>query len=115
MTTKLHHIHAAAAATRVEFEEGSISLTWRGEGSGSLALKRDMARRLAVCWNVLEGVPTEALEGGMLTELCLAVAAGDMPRAQRALSVVDRAVELTADGKPHACTACSKREQLEQP
>jgi hypothetical protein len=36
------------------------SMIWRGDG-GTLELKGDMTRRLAVCWNVLEGIPTDAL------------------------------------------------------
>lgn len=102
---KLHHIHAAPQATRVEFDHHPVHITWRGDG-GTLPLKREMARRLAVCWNVLEGIPTEALESGMLREVFDAIAAGDLDRAQRAAAKVDAAIDLTEDGKQHACEDC---------
>lgn len=106
---KLHHIHAAPVATRVQFEHKGIDVTWRGDG-GSLPLKREMARRLAVCWNVLEGMPTDALERGLLLEVFQAIDAGDLDRARRAVADVDRACDLTADGHAHDCKACRARE-----
>jgi hypothetical protein len=101
---KLHHIHAAPRASRVEFDDLD-RMAWRGEGGG-LPIKREVARRLAVCWNVLEGIPTEALESGSLREMFEALAAGDLDRARRAAPQVEDAVELTEDGYPHACKAC---------
>jgi hypothetical protein len=98
---RLHHIHASPQATRVEFDQ-PVEIIWRGDG-GSLPRKRDMARRLAVCWNVLEGIPTEALESGMLREVFEAIDAGDIRRARRAAAVVDASIELTADGRAHRC------------
>lgn len=66
---KLHRIHAAVAATRVEFDTNGLSMTWRGEGKGGLALKAEIARRLAICWNVCEGMPIEALEAGLIRDV----------------------------------------------
>jgi len=103
----LHHVHASPQASRVEFAQ-PVEITWRGDG-GSLPCKRDMARRLAVCWNVLEGIPTEALESGMLREVFEAIDAGDIKRAQRAAAVVDASIELTADGKVHCCKSSKCR------
>lgn len=105
---KLHHIHAAPVASRVQFEHRGLEVTWRGDG-GTLPLKREMARRLAVCWNVLEGIPTEALERGLLLEAFTAIAAGDLARAQRAAAEIDKAVELTEHGDAHDCDACRRR------
>lgn len=106
----LHHVHAAPQATRVEFDQ-PVAVTWRGDG-GSIPLKRDMARRLAVCWNVLEGIPTGALEGGALREVFDALEAGDLARAQRAAQLVQASVELTADGRQHACDSCRDQAEL---
>lgn len=100
--SKLHHIHAAAAASRVELDD----LTWRGEG-GSLPRKREVARRLAVCWNVCEGIPTAELERGLLRLVFEAIRAGDFAFAQQLVRSVDVMVELV-HGKPHACKACSE-------
>lgn len=102
---KLHHVHVSPQATRLQFDQPR-QMTWRADGAAPLPLKRDVARRLAVCWNVLEGIPTEALESGVLLEICEAIDAGDMERAKRALAQLDAASEDTADGKPHACEAC---------
>jgi hypothetical protein len=103
---RLHHLHAAAQATRVEFHGIRPAMIWRADGNASLEIKGRTARRLAVCWNVLEGIPTEALETGMLLEVFEAIAAGDLERAQRAAAQVEAAVELTDNGKPHACESC---------
>jgi hypothetical protein len=98
---RLHHLHASPQASRVEFKQ-PVSITWRGDG-GTLPRKRDMARRLAVCWNVLEGIPTEALESGMLLEVFEAIDAGDIERARRAVAVVDAVIERATDGCAHSC------------
>lgn len=103
---KLHHLHAAPQASRVEFHGSRPAMIWRADGNASLKLKAETARRLAVCWNVLEGIPTEALESGMLLEVFGAIAAGDLERAQRAAAKIESAIELTDDGKPHACESC---------
>lgn len=102
---KLHHVHAAPQASRVEFDQPAPT-TWRGEGSASLPMKREIARRLAVCWNVLEGIPTEALESGLLRDVFDAIDAGDIERARLVAARLDKAIELTETGKPHACKAC---------
>jgi len=38
---------------------------WRGEG-GTQETKRELAYRLALCWNLAEGWPTEDFEKGIL-------------------------------------------------
>lgn len=104
---KLHHIHAAAQASRLEFE-ALDRMTWRAEGRAPLALKAEVAYRAAVCWNVLEGIPTAALMDGVLLEIFEALDAGDLERARRAAGRLDAAADLTDDGMPHACEACRR-------
>lgn len=59
---ELHRIHAANEHnSRVDFKE----VTCRATG-GDMALKKAMARRLAVCWNTLTGYPTQAIEAGCI-------------------------------------------------
>ncbi len=118
---RLHRMHAAPASGR-----GGCSLDigptrWRGEG-GDQETKRELAYRLAVCWNVAEGWPTEALERGILQavedalvqllelidersqhvpdDICTV---GD--RLSRLLDERDVHYDLT-DGRPHDCPAC---------
>ncbi len=55
---ELHRIDAVVQASRVELDD--VDMVWRGEG-GSLELKRQAAYRIALCWNVLEGIPATAL------------------------------------------------------
>jgi hypothetical protein len=84
--------------------------TWRMDGRAPLELKAAIARRLAVCWNVCEGFPTDQLELGILKELCDAVAAGDIAKAQEALARMDRGTDTT-DGRLHDCKPCLAREE----
>ena len=99
---KLHRLHAAPQATRVQFD--TLGITWRGEG-GSVALKTEMARRLAVCWNVLVGAPTDALEEDAMGRLFNAVAAGDLATARDLVRQMDAALDWT-DGRLHDCVQC---------
>lgn len=99
---KLHRLHAAPQATRVQFD--TMGITWRGEG-GSVADKTAMARRLAVAWNVCEGFPTPALERGLLLELVNAVAAGNLEAAQAAVAEMDRSLDMTG-GRLNDCVQC---------
>jgi hypothetical protein len=104
---KLHRIHASAQSTRFQIDE--LHTTWRGEGGKlSLATKIDIAHRMAVCWNVAEGIPTEVLEGGILRELTQAVLDGDLARAQAALSKLHAGTDTT-HGRLHDCPSCLKR------
>jgi hypothetical protein len=109
---KLHHTHAAAQASRVELHD--LNQVWRGEG-GNLPVKRDVAHRLATCWNVLEGIPTEALLDGALRDLFAAVDAGDLAGAQAIVARFDARIERTADGSAHDCAGCRMREQEDDP
>jgi hypothetical protein len=106
---KLHRFHMVDQSSRLQFDHPTLGMTWRADGRYSLDLKNKIAHRLAVCWNVLEGIPTEALMKGMLLELCKAIDAGDMQRAKAVLATMDRAVDNT-DGRPHDCVGCLKRE-----
>lgn len=106
---RLHRFHMRDQATRLEFEHTRHAMAWRADGRFPLALKGAIAHRLAVCWNVLEGMPTALLEQGLLLELCQAVDAGDIDRAKAALAKMDRASDNT-DGRPHDCPGCLKRE-----
>jgi hypothetical protein len=60
-----HRVHAAPASGRGGCSLDIGPVRWRGEG-GDQETKRELAYRLAVCWNVAEGWPTEALEAGVL-------------------------------------------------
>jgi len=64
----LHAVHAAhdvqGKGWRVDIE----GATWRVESSQSTAISKAMALRLAVCWNVLEGIPTQALLDGCVRD-----------------------------------------------
>ena len=107
MSVRLHHVHASPQASRVEFEHPA-PMTWRADGNAKLALKHNVARRLAVCWNVLEGIPTAALEGGILSEVFAAIDSGDIERARRAVSAIDAELDVTADGALHDCESCKR-------
>jgi hypothetical protein len=94
---------------------------WRGEG-GDQETKRELAYRMAVCWNVAEGWPTEALEKGVLRSVedglvellgLLDVRSEDVPdevrmlgnRLLRLLEDRDTHYDLS-DGRPHDCAGC---------
>lgn len=109
---KLHRFHCAPQATRVHVALPEHEMTWRADGRAPLDLKRDVAHRLAVCWNVLEGVPTEVLLQGHLLEMCMAIDAGDLERAKAALAKLDRGSDWS-DGRPHDCPGCLEREASE--
>jgi hypothetical protein len=58
-------VHAAPASGRGGCSLDIPPVRWRGEG-GSQEGKRELAYRLALCWNLAEGWPTDALEEGIL-------------------------------------------------
>ena len=110
----------AAARTR-SAEPGPPSQRWRGEG-GDQETKRELAYRLALCWNLAEGWPTKALEKGVLRSVedtlaqlleLLEVRSEEVPddvrtlgnRLARLLEERDTHFDLT-DGRPHDCAAC---------
>ena len=64
--SRQHRTHAAQATGKGgnSFDIGPTR--WRGEG-GDADEKREMAHRLVVCWNVMEGVPTEAILAGAVS------------------------------------------------
>jgi hypothetical protein len=114
-------VHAAPASGRggCSFDIGPVR--WRGEG-GSQEDKRDLAYRLALCWNLAEGWPTEALEQGTLQSVddalvqllnVLRERSQEMPgevrtlgeRLSLLLEVRDTHHDLT-EGRPHDCAAC---------
>ena len=94
---------------------------WRGEG-GTQEAKRELAYRLALCWNLAEGWPTEALEKGILRSVedtlvqlldLLDRRSAEVPADIRTLAdrlsclleERDTHYDLT-DGRPHDCAAC---------
>jgi hypothetical protein len=119
-----HRVHAAPASGR-----GGCSLDigptrWRGEG-GDQETKRELAYRLAVCWNVAEGWPTDALEAGVLRSVedalvqlldLIGERSQEVPddmrtlaaRLSRLLEGRDAYYDLT-EGRPHDCPACLAR------
>ena len=94
---------------------------WRSEGVTE-ETKRQFSYRLALCWNLAEGWPTEALERGVLRSVedalvellgLLEVRSEDIPddvrtlgdRLSRLLEERDTRFDLT-NGRPHDCAAC---------
>jgi hypothetical protein len=109
---KLHRVHAGAQASRLQFGD-PINLHWRGEGSRvSLGTKAAIAHRLAVCWNVCEGIPIAELESGHWRELTDAVFAGDLKTAQAVLAKMDSGTD-TSDGRLHDCKQCMTKIEAE--
>ena len=116
-----HRVHAAPASGRGGCSLDIGPVRWRGEG-GDQETKRELAYRMAVCWNVAEGWPTEALEAGILRSVedglvelleVLKVRSEEVPedvrvlgeRLSRLLEERDAHYDLT-DGRPHDCAAC---------
>ena len=94
---------------------------WRGEG-GDQETTRELAYRLALCWNLAEGWPTEALEKGILRSVedtlvqllaLLELRSEEVPEEVRSLANSlscllekrDGDFDLT-DGRPHDCPGC---------
>jgi hypothetical protein len=116
-----HRVHAAPASGRGGCSLDIGPVRWRGEG-GDQETKRELAYRMAVCWNVAEGWPTDALEKGILRSVedrlaeLLALLDGrsaEVPddvralgeRLSRLLEERDAHYDVT-DGRPHDCATC---------
>lgn len=114
----LHRIHAGVASGKGGNSVDIGASRWRGEAGGDD--KREVARRIAVTWNVCEGWPTEALEAGCLREVDEAARAllkelgglrdparvsAAATRLREAFAVRDPQQDMT-DGRPHDCTGC---------
>jgi len=122
-----HRVHAAPASGRGGCSLDIGAIRWRGEG-GDQETKREVAYRLALCWNLAEGWPTEALEKGILRSVqdtlvglleLLEVRSEHVPDDIRALG--DRLSLLLeerdthydfTDGRPHDCAACLAKSVL---
>jgi hypothetical protein len=114
---KLHRTHAAPSKGH-SLDIGPTR--WRPADGGSRDEKAAQARRLAVCWNVCEGWPTEALEEGVLSmsegcirELLTAIEAlpGEtvvhaIANALRYLREKQEAALDTTGGRMHDCPSC---------
>ena len=116
-----HRVHAAPASGRGGCSLDIGAIRWRGEG-GDQETKREVAYRLALCWNLAEGWPTEALEKGILRSVedtlvqlldLLDRRSAEVPADVRTLA--DRLSCLLekrdtdydlSDGRPHDCAAC---------
>ncbi len=126
-STRWHRVHAAPASGRGGCSLDTGPVRWRGEG-GDQETKRELAYRLALCWNLAEGWPTEALEKGILRSVeetlvgllaLLEVRSEDIPndvrmlgeQVSRLLEERDANYDLT-DGRPHDCAACLARPAL---
>jgi len=116
-----HRVHAAPALGRGGCSLDTGPVRWRGEG-GDQEAKRELAYRLALCWNLAEGWPTEALEKGILRAVEDALVqlldlldrrSAEVPADIRTLAdrlsclleERDTHYDLT-DGHPHDCAAC---------
>ncbi|NNE17800.1 MAG: hypothetical protein HKN10_04905 [Myxococcales bacterium] len=116
-----HRVHAAPATGRggCSLDIGPVRL--RGDG-GDQETKRELAYRLAVCWNVAEGWPTKALEAGVLRSVGDALVQLLELLDQRSQEVSDDIHALgnrlsllleernthydLTDGRPHDCATC---------
>ena len=120
-------IEPQVAARARSAEPGPPSQRWRGEG-GTQETKRELAYRLALCWNLAEGWPTEALEKGILQSVedalvelieLLEARSEEVPndirtlgkRLSRLLEERDANYDLT-DGRPHDCATCLAKPAL---
>jgi hypothetical protein len=122
-----HRVHAVTASGRGGCSLDIGPVRWRGEG-GDQEAKRELAYRLAVCWNLAEGWPTEALETGVLLSVedglvkllqLLRARSEDVPddvralgrRLSRLLEERDTHYDLT-DDRPHDCPGCLAKPAL---
>jgi hypothetical protein len=121
---RLHRIHASQAVGVGGNSFTIEPIRWRGEGDGSV--KREMARRIVLCWNVCEGWPTDALEAGCLRDYDAAAMnlisvverypTDDLPanlvnavgHLRIALRNRDMQQDLT-NGRPHDCESCMEK------
>ena len=119
-----HRVHAAPASGRGGCSLDIGPIRWRGEG-GDHETKREVAYRLALCWNLAEGWSTEALEKGILRSVedtlvelldLLDRRSAEVPADVRTLAdrlsclleKRDMHYDLT-DGRPHDCAACLEK------
>jgi hypothetical protein len=65
---ELHRHHAGHDAKSKGWRVDAGGLSWRPDGKASTELKRATALRLAVCWNICEGIPTDALLAGVVRD-----------------------------------------------
>ena len=115
---RLHRVHATPTSGN------SLDLAgarWRPTGSATMEQNQKVAYRMALCWNVLEGIPNAALDAGVLRELH--EVSWQLVDAHRARSPVeallgrlaelmgtfDRQIDLT-DGRLTDCP-CAIKEQ----
>ncbi len=121
--TRLHRVHAAPT-TGNSFELGGFR--WRGDGGprGSHELKAAIAYRAVFTWNMAEGIPTKALELGLvrqvydlLDELLEVRRKADElapPVMERILAKLEATIEAhgfdTTHGRLHDCEGCLEEE-----
>lgn len=111
----LHRFHFGVAGTQLRLEHPSLRLSLAVKGDAAVAAAA--ASRLAQAWNMLEGWPSVAAEGGTFREVDDAVhdvveafeAGRDctalIARVAQALRARDSLVDLTG-GRPHDCKHC---------
>lgn len=109
------HRHHAAPSRGVRF--GLRDTSWRAEG-GSYEERRAQAYRLCLAYNLMEGIPTEALEAGCLRkfydaafDLRQAARSGDAARIALAVASLDAAWSAhqldTREGRLNDCRQCN--------
>lgn len=128
----LHRLHASPASGLGGVSFDLEEYRWRCDGGGKGERTRATARRLVVCWNVLEGWPTVELEDGCLREVDGAAreviesyemldgpVSGEEERARLKKSVErlkaafakrDMKQDLT-HGRPHDCEGCLDKDK----
>lgn len=112
---RLHRLHAAPCLTGCSLDIGPVR--WRPADGGTWDEKTAQAHRLALVWNLCEGLPTAALEAGHLARqadaleaLLEAWASGeDLVPHVAALNALRDSVQDSFDvteGRLHDCESC---------
>jgi len=121
----LHRLHAAPALGRGGRSFDLAGWRWRPDGAPDHEERnpRDVAFRLALCWNLCEGIPTEVLENGWFRLQAEAIdvllkAAGEdrltsahVDKLRDLRDQIDAAVAAAnpGDGTLSDCEACEER------
>lgn len=120
--SRLHRVHAEPSADGNSFDIDNVR--WRGDG-GDFKTKKAMAYRLALAWNLLEGIETSVAESGAIRDLYVVVddivewldkniATTDsvLTTLLQALKKASDGVKVDlTDGRLHDCKSCISRSE----